>query len=172
MRTVRAKITIHRPADEIYDYLLDIGSRPEFAPTLFLDFRLTRVESYGVGAGARFRLHRKIRDRFAGLTITEATPYSRILEEGSTGRAGRVPLVMEYLLEEQPGGATKVELAFEAHALNLADQIRAVGLRRHVKSRLPRSLKRLRDILEESPTARKGDRATIGGMDSNYVPNP
>lgn len=172
MRTVRSKITIHRPADEVFDYLLDIGSLPEFAPDLFLDFRLTRVESYGVGAGARFRLHRKLRDRYAGLTITQAEPYTRILMEGSTGRAGRVPMVMEYLLEEQAGGATKVEVAFEAHALNLADQIRAIGLRRHVKSRLPRALKRLRDILEESPTARKGNRATIGGMDPDYVPNP
>ena len=172
MRPVRAKITIDRPIDEVYDYLLDIGSRPEFAPTLFLDFRLTRVESYGRGAGARYRLHRKIRDRFAGTTITEAVPFNRILEEGSTGRGGRVPLAIEYLLDEQANGATKVEIAFETHPLNLADQLRAFGLRRHVKSRLPRSLKRLRDILEGSPTASKGDRASVGGMDSSYVPNP
>jgi uncharacterized membrane protein len=172
MRPVRAKITIHRPIDEVYDYLLDIGSRPEFAPTLFLDFRLTRVESYGVGAGARYRLHRKIRDRFAGTTITSATPFHRIYEEGSTGRGARVPLAIEYLLDERPGGATNVEVHFETHPLNLADQMRALGLRRHVKSRLPRSLKRLRDILEKSPSAAKGDRATVGGIDSNYVPNP
>jgi hypothetical protein len=172
MRPVRAHITIDRPADEIYDYLLDIGSRPEFAPTLFLDFRLTRVESYGVGAGARYRLHRKIRDRFAGTTITEATPFARIFEEGSTGRGGRVPLAIEYLLDEQANGATKVSVAIETHPLNLADQLRAQGLRRHIKRRLPRSLKRLRDILEGSPTASKGDRASVGGMDSNYVPNP
>ena len=172
MRPVRAKTTIQRPVDEVYDYLLDIGTRPEFAPSLFLDFRLTRVESYGVGAGARFRLHRKIRDRFAGTTIVAASPFHRIFEEGSTGRGARVPLAIEYLLEAQSGGSTKVEMIFETHPLNLADQLRAIGLRRHVKARLPRSLKRLRDILEQSPTARKGDRATVGGMDSNYVPNP
>ena len=172
MRPVRAKITIDRPIDEVYEYLLDIGSRPEFAPTLFLDFRLTRVESYGVGAGARYRLHRKIRDRFAGTTITEATPFNRIFEEGSTGRGGRVPMAIEWLLDDQANGATVVEVAIETHPLNLADQIRAQGLRRHMKSRLPRSLKRLRDILEGSPTAKTGDRATVGGMDSSYVPNP
>ncbi|MGB1583508.1 MAG: hypothetical protein ACPHCI_06945, partial [Solirubrobacterales bacterium] len=70
MRAARAKITIDRPIDEVYDYLLDIGTRPEFAPNVFLDFRLSRVESKGVGAGARYRLHRKLRDRYAGTTLT------------------------------------------------------------------------------------------------------
>jgi hypothetical protein len=172
MRPARAKITIDRPIDEVYAYLLDIGSRPEFAPTIFLDFRLSRVESQGLGAGARYRLHRKIRDRFAGSTITVAVPGQRILEEGSTGRGGRVPLAIEYLLEEVPGGATKVEWAFETHPLNLADQIREIRFRRHFKGRMPRSLRRLRDILEGTQNVAKGDRATVGGMDSSYVPNP
>jgi hypothetical protein len=73
---------------------------------------------------------------------------------------------------EQSNDATRVEVGFQTHPLNLADQIRSFGLRRHVKRRLPRSMKRLRDILEGSPTASKGERATVGGMDSNYVPNP
>jgi len=172
MRPVRAKITIHRPVEEVFDYLLDIGSRPEFAPTLFLDFRLTRVESYGVGAGARYRLHRKLRDRFAGSTIVEAKPFERIFEEGSTGRAGRVPLAIEYLFEQQSDEVTIVTMMFETHPLNLADQIREFRFRSHLKSRVPRSLKRLRDILEGAPGAAKGDRPTVGGMDNLYVPNP
>ena len=81
-------------------------------------------------------------------------------------------MAIEWLLDEQTNGATKVEVAIETHPLNLADQIRAQGLRRHMKKRLPRSLKRLRDILEGSPTAKKGERTTVGGKDSSYVPNP
>src|SRR3990172_1917507 len=106
MRPVRAKITIDRPIDEVFDYLLHIAARPEYAPDLFLDFRLTRIESHGAGAGARFRLHRKLRDRFAGTTIVQTRPRELIVEEGSTGRGGRVPLVIEYLFEELPGGVT------------------------------------------------------------------
>jgi uncharacterized protein YndB with AHSA1/START domain len=172
MRPVRSKITIDRPIGEVYDYLLDIASRPEFAPDLFLDFRLTRIESKGVGAGARYRLSRKLRDRFAGTTITQAVPSERILEEGSTGRAGRVPMAVEFLLEEQPGGTTKVVVGFESHPLNLVDQIREFGFRRHIRARLPRALKRLRDILEGSPSAKRGQRPTVAGLDSLYVPNP
>lgn len=172
MRPARAKITIDRPLEDVYEYLLDIGSRPEFAPTIFLDFRLARIESYGLGAGARYRLHRKIRDRYAGSTITVAVPGERILEEGSTGRGGRVPLAIEYLLEEVPGGATKVEWTIETHPLNIADRIREIRFRRHFKGRMPRSLRRLRGILEQAPNTPRGDRPTVGGMDPSYVPNP
>lgn len=172
MRSARAKITVDRPIEEVYMYLLDIGSRPEFAPTIFRDFRLARVESTGVGAGARFRLHRKLRDRYAGTTITEAVPGERILEEGSTGRGGRVPLAIEYLLEELPGGATKVEWTIETHPLNLADQIREFRFRSQIRRKMPASLRRLRGILEQTPNVTQGDRATVAGLDSNYVPNP
>ncbi|MFY9487585.1 MAG: SRPBCC family protein [Solirubrobacterales bacterium] len=172
MRPVRAKITIDRPIAEVYEYLVDIGSRPEFAPELFRDFRLSRVESRGQGAGARFRLHRKIRDRFAGTTIVTATPGQLILEEGSTGRAGRVPLAIEYALEQLPGDVTSVHAAFQTHPLNPVDQLREWGMRRHVKRLLPRALRRLRDILEETPSTRRGERASVGGMDPRYVPNP
>lgn len=172
MRPVRAKITIDRPAGEVFDYLLDIAARPEFAPDLFLDFRLTRVESRGAGAGARYRLHRKLRDRFAGTTIVRATPGELILEEGSTGRAGRVPLVIEYLLEELPGGITRVQAGVETRPLNPADKLREFGLRRRFKARLPRAMRRLRDILERSPNASAGNRPTVAGIDAGYVSNP
>lgn len=172
MRPVRTAITMDRPIDEIFDYLLDIASRPEFAPDLFLDFRLTRIESYGQGAGARFRLHKKIRDRYAGTTIVEAKPFDLIREEGSTGRAGRVPLVIEWRLDGLAGGATKVEAAVATNPSNVVDQLRERGLRRHVRHRLPRVLRRMRDILEGSPSVRQGERPTVNGMDPRYVPNP
>ncbi|MBK5229857.1 MAG: SRPBCC family protein [Thermoleophilia bacterium] len=172
MRSVSATITIDRPADEVYDYLLDIASRPEFAPDLFLDFRLSRIESYGQGAGARFRLHPKLRERFAGTTIVQAKPFELILEEGSTGRTGRVPLTIEYLLDGQPDGTTHVRTSIETSPLLLPDRVREYGLRRNVKRRLPRAMRRLRDILEGVPKARHGDRPTVAGVGPNYVPNP
>jgi hypothetical protein len=172
VRSAQATTTIDRPPDEVFDYLLDIGSRTEFAPELFREFHLTRVEPKGIGAGARYRLHRKLRDRRAGSTITEATPGQRILEEGSTGRGGRVGLAAEYLLEEQPGGATKVTWIIETYPMNPADRLREFGERRQIKRRMKRGARRLRDILESSPDAVRGDRPTVAGLDTSYVPNP
>jgi hypothetical protein len=172
MRSAQAQLTIDRTPEEIYEYLLDIGSRPEFAPTVFRDFRLSRVESYGLGAGARYRLHRKLRDRYAGTTITEAESGQRILEEGSTGRGGRVNMATEFVLEEQPGGGTKVTWILETYPMNPADRLREFGMRRQLKRRMKTSLRRLRGILEGAPGAQRGERPTVGGMDPSYVPNP
>lgn len=171
MRTAAATITIDRPLEDIRAYLLDIGTRPEFAPRIFHDFRLTRVESAGIGAGARYRLHRKLRDRYAGTTITESKG-GRILEQGSTGRGGRVELAIEWQLSEQPGGATKVDWLIETYPQNLADRIREFRMRGQLKRRMRSSLRRLRPILEHTPGAQRGERATINGMDPGYVPNP
>lgn len=174
MRPVRANIVIDRPVADVYEYLLDIASRPEFAPDLFLDFRLTRLESKGVGAGARFRLHPRRRERFAGITIVraDADADAIVVEEGSTGRSGRVPLVIEYLLKEGPGRTTRLRVGIETAPLWPSDRIREIGLHRHVRRRLPRALRRLRDILEGAPGTGRGDRPTVAGLDPHWVPNP
>lgn len=172
MRSAQAKITIDRSPEEVYEYLLDYGSRPEFAPLIYRDLRLARVESYGLGAGGRFRLHRKIRDRYAGTTITEGVPGQRLLEQGSTGRGGRVGMAVEFLLEEAPGAGTRVTWIIETYPLNPADRIRETGMRRQIKRRMKGSLHRLRGILEGAPDAQRGERPTVGGMDPSYVPNP
>jgi hypothetical protein len=172
VRSAQATITIDQKPELIFEYLLDISSRTEFAPELFREFYLTRVEPKGVGAGARYRLHRKLRDRYAGSTITEAVSGQRILEEGSTGRGGRVGLAQEFLLEEQSGGATKVTWIFETYPMNPTDRLREFGERRQIGRRMKRGIKRLRGILEASPDAVRGDRATVAGLDPSYVPNP
>jgi hypothetical protein len=172
MRSAQAHITIDKSPEEIYEYLLDIASRPEFAPELFREFHLTRVESKGIGAGARYRLHRKLRDRYAGTTITEGVPGQRLLEKGSTGRGGRVGMAIEYLLEEQPGGATKVTWIIELYPMNPADRFREIGQRRQIKRRMKRGIKRLRGILEGVQSSAPGERPTVAGLDPSWVPNP
>lgn len=172
MRSAQAKITIHRTPEEIHEYLLDIASRAEFAPLIHRDLRLTRIESYGVGAGARFRLHRKLRDRYAGTTITQAVDGERILEEGSTGRGGRVGMAVEYMFEEVASGVTRVTWTFETYPLNPADRLREFGMRRQLRRQMKSSLRRLRAILEGVPGAERAERPTVNGMDPLHVPNP
>ena len=55
MDPVTSTITIGRPREEVFDYLADIANHPEFTDHYLKEWRLTRVESYGRGAGARFR---------------------------------------------------------------------------------------------------------------------
>ncbi len=171
MRFARAQLTIDRTPAEVFEYLLDYSSRGEFAPGVYRDLRLARVESYGVGAGGRFRLHRKLRDRYAGSTITEAAPGRRILEQGSTGRGGRIELAAEFLLEDV-GGGTRVQWTLETFTTNPADRLREFGMRGQVQRQMRRSLRNLREILEATPGAAPSVRPTVGGLDPIHFPNP
>jgi hypothetical protein len=81
-------------------------------------------------------------------------------------------MAAEYLLEEQPGGATKLSWIIETYPLNPADRLREFGERRQVRRRMKRGARRLRNILEGSPDAVRGERATVAGLDTSYVPNP
>ena len=172
MRPARAKITIDRPIEEVYDYLLDIGSRPEFAPTIFRDFRLTRVESTRRRGGRPLppapQAARPLRGHDDHRGRPRRAHPRRGLDRPRRPRAAgdRVPA---------RGAARRrheVEWTIETHPLNLADQIREFRFRRQIKRRMPRSLRRLRGILEKTPNVPQGDRATVAGLDSNYVPNP
>jgi hypothetical protein len=81
-------------------------------------------------------------------------------------------MAIEYLLEEQPGGATRVTWTIETYPMNPADRLREFGERRQIARRMKRGARRLRDILEGSPDAVQGERPTVAGLDPSYVPNP
>ena len=56
MDPVTVEITIDRPRGEVFEYLADIANHAEFTDHFLVDWRLTREESYGQGAGARYRV--------------------------------------------------------------------------------------------------------------------
>ena len=51
--TVEAQIA--RPREDVFEYLLDIANHAEFTDHFLRDWRMTREETYGLGAGGRFR---------------------------------------------------------------------------------------------------------------------
>ena len=65
---VTSTITIGRPREEVFDYLADIANHPEFSDHYLKDWHLTRVDSVGHGAGARFRYDKRRSTASAGRT--------------------------------------------------------------------------------------------------------
>ena len=64
--------------------------RPSFTDHFLSDFHLTRIESTGVGAGARFRVQAPLRSVWMDTTIVEQEEPFRIVEHGQGGRANRI----------------------------------------------------------------------------------
>lgn len=163
MDPVTASVTISRPIEEVYEYLVDIANHAEFTDHYLVDWRLTREDSHGVGAGARFRV--KMRgNRFPWMdaTIAEVEPPRRIVEVGRSGKFNRNRSVTVYELGPGTGGGTRVTLTTETEPKMLSDRfLESLGARRFVKRNSARALKRLRSILEEDHD--RGRRATISG---------
>jgi uncharacterized protein YndB with AHSA1/START domain len=158
---VTATVTIARPRAEVFDYLTDVANHPEFKDHFLVDWHLTREDSQGRGAGARFR-ERLPLNRFGwgDVTLAEVEPPYRILERGRSGKFNRVRSIGVWTLQDAPGQMTRVEYRYETQSGKLSDRaLELVGGRGWWRRKLGRALHRLQAILEEDRD--RGTRATI-----------
>jgi uncharacterized protein YndB with AHSA1/START domain len=160
---VEHTITIDRPREEVFEYLADIANHAEFTDHFLKDFRLTREQSYGRGAGARYRVDMPFnRFPWADTTIVEMDPPHRLMEAGRAGKFNRIEVTTQYLLFEGAGNTTRVELTSETDPPLITDKLlERLGARGWLKRKNRQALRRLRAILEEGEL--RGRRATLAG---------
>jgi uncharacterized protein YndB with AHSA1/START domain len=161
---VTSTITIGRPREEVFDYLADIANHPEFSDHYLTDWHLTRVDSVGRGAGARFRYDKRF-DRFgwADMTFIEVERPFRIVAAGRGGKFNRNKTYTTWTLTPS-GGGTKVEHTTETEPKLPTDRLMEGlgGKRRWFKRGGRKALKRLQSILEEDHD--RGKRASVAGV--------
>lgn len=143
--------TIAQPREQVFEYLADIANHAEFTDHYLVNWHLTRVNSHGAGAGARFKVKAPLR-RFswADMTFAELQPPFRIVEHGRGGKYNRVRMLGTYTLSPGPGGTTKVEYSLETEPVFLSDKLLdALGGRAWSRRQAAKAMRRLRTILEE-----------------------
>ena len=155
--------TIARPREQVFEYLADIANHAEFTDHYLVDWHLTRVETYGAGAGARFRIKAPLnRFSWADVTFAELQAPYRIVERGRGGKFNRIRMLGTYTLSPAPGNATKVQYSLETVPAQVSDRIMEVfGGRTWNRRQAAKAMRRLRSILEEGRG--RGERATVGG---------
>jgi uncharacterized protein YndB with AHSA1/START domain len=161
---VAVSTAVGRPREEVFDYLADIANHSEFMDHFTSDWHLTREESYGEGAGARFKVDIRPGSRFSwgDMTFSSVEPPSRIVARGRFGKYERTRTLMIWELEPEGERSTRVHVTYETEPGILSDRINeALGGRRFWRRRLRRSLSRLARILEEDRG--RGARITIAG---------
>lgn len=166
MDPVTVSVTIDRPREEVFEYLADIANHAEFMDHFLKEWRLTRTDSYGTGAGARFRIAAR-RDRFgwSDLTFLTVEAPRRIVGVGRGGKYNRIKSYCEWTLEPVAGGhGTRVEFVYEDEPALPTDRLFQAlsGRRRWFRRGAKKGLKRLRSILEEGRG--RGRRATVAGL--------
>jgi uncharacterized protein YndB with AHSA1/START domain len=159
---VTSKVVIDRRPEEVFAYLEDVANHAEFTDHFFKDFRLTREDSLGLGAGARFRVDAPLnRFSWADVTIVEAEAPKRIVQRGRTGKFNRIRLLTTYEIE-RTGSSSEVRLTTETETPRmLSDRIMEAIGKGSYKRKQGKALRRLRRILEDGEG--RGPRATIAG---------
>jgi uncharacterized protein YndB with AHSA1/START domain len=164
MEPVTLTTTIARPPAEVFEYLADVANHQEFTDHCLVDWHLTREDSYGRGAGGRFRTKSRF-DRFSygDLTLAELQPPARIVATGRAGRFNRIRTRYEWQLELDGDGRTNVTFTTESTPATFADRqlekllrVRSSTTRCHKKA-----LDRLRSILEAGE--QRGTHTSVSG---------
>ena len=118
MGPIRAEVEIDVPRERAFELIGDLAARPSFTDHFLSDFHLTRLESRGVGAGARFRVKAPLRSVWMDTAIVEQEEPFRIVEQGAGGRANRIRTHTVWELTAGAGSLTTVS----ALPLDRADQ--------------------------------------------------
>ncbi len=163
MGPVSAEIEVDVPRERAFEAIADLSLRPAFTSHFLSDFHLTRIESSGVGAGARFRFDVRPRRSWMDTTIVEADAPHRLLEHGRGGRGNRIPSTTLWELTEGPGALTTVRVSFwtEPKSVDRGLELLSAASGPYAR-RWRESLRRLRDLLE-SGELDEGRLAVAGG---------
>ena len=153
--------TISKPREEVFEYLADIANHAEFTDHYLVDWHLTREDSYGAGAGARFRMKAPFnRFSWADMSFAELQPPFRIVERGRGGKYNRIRMLGTYTLSPGSGGSTRVEYTLETVPALLSDRLmEALGGGAWTRRQTRKAMRRLQTILEEGRG--RGKRATV-----------
>jgi uncharacterized protein YndB with AHSA1/START domain len=158
---VTVSIVVSAPRERVFDYLQDVANHAEFTDHYLVDWHLTRIDSVGLGAGARFRVKVPgVRFSWAEVTLVEVDRPQRIVEAGRTGKYNRIRTLGVYELQPAPLGATRVQFTLMTFPATLSDRvIESLGVRRWNRRKSGRAMRRLRAILEQGED--RGRRVTV-----------
>ena len=162
MDPVTVSVLIAKPREEVFHYLADVANHPEFLDHFIENFRLLREDSYGRGAGARFKVRKRFnRFGWGDFMFIEVDSPRRIVAVGRAGKYNRVKTYFEWTVEPA-GSGTKVELTAESEPAQPSDRLfDPLGRRSWFRRKANRALRRLQNILEDGTN--RGARATVAG---------
>jgi uncharacterized protein YndB with AHSA1/START domain len=172
MGPVSAEVEIDAPRERAFATIGDLARRPSFTDHFIDGFRLTRIESSGLGAGARFRVALPPRSLWMDTAIVELEEPHRIVERGRGGRANRIPSTTVWELHEGAGPLSKVRVSFWTEPSNRLDKAleKAAGTSMRLGRDWAEALRRLRGLLESGEASGEGVGVAGGNPHPTGVP--
>ncbi len=172
MGPVTVSTVISAPPEEVFDYLQDIANHPEFTDHYLLDWHLTRIDSVGRGAGARFRVEAPAnRFSWAEVTFAEVERPHLLVEKGRAGKSNRIR-TWRPTSSLPSAGERRRASASRCRPCRRPSRIaswRASGCADWLRRKNQRALRRLRAILEEGAAPGAPARRSVDGASRSPV---
>jgi hypothetical protein len=151
VRPIESRITISAPRQDVYDFIADTANRVAWMDHFLTDYRLTRVQSAGIGAGAAFKVDSPLFPQRCEYQIVESERPRLLHERGRIGRWGRTTGYTEWELVENYGSTEVTVTVWTEPGIRWDSFKESLGVRPWLKRQLSSSLRRLRKIFEEQP---------------------
>jgi uncharacterized protein YndB with AHSA1/START domain len=160
---VTVSIVIDAPRERVFEYLQDLANHSEFTDHYMHEWHLTRENSVGRGAGARFRVAAPgNRFSWGDVTFVEVERPYRIVEAGRSGKDNRIRTLGVFELSQGAGATTRVRFTLETEPHTLSDRLmESFGARGWARRKNMKAMRRLRSILESGEG--RGQRVTVAG---------
>jgi Polyketide cyclase / dehydrase and lipid transport len=149
MKPVEVSTVIRRPIAEVYAYVDVLANHEAFTDHFLVDWQLAGPAS-GVGASVTMRVRAPGRSEEVELTVIEAEPPTRTVEE-TVGAGGRRRTRGTYTLEAIDAERTEVRFAIEPLEVPRSERPLWPLSRAWLRRQNARSLERMRAQLEGHP---------------------
>ncbi len=162
MGPISAETEIDAPRERVFETIGDLALRSCFTDHFLSALHLTRIESSGLGAGARFRVEAPLRSVWMDTTIVELEAPYRIVERGQGGRANRIRTNTVWELTAGPGSLTTVRMSHWTEPGSVDRGLEILSAASIWQQRSWReAMRRLRDGLESG--AWEGEQISVAG---------
>lgn len=149
MRAVESRIVISAPREAVFEFVSDMAARVGWMDHFLTDYRLTRVDPVGVGAGASFLIDSPLFPQRAEYQIVESDQPRRLVERGRIGRWGRTTGWSEWELVDNHGSTELTVTVWSEPGIRWDGVKEGLGSRPWLKRQMAVALRRLRTIFEE-----------------------
>ena len=149
MKPVEVSTVIRRPIAEVYAHLDVLANHEAFTDHFLVDWQLAGPAS-GVGASVTMRVRAPGRSEEVELTVIDAEPPVRTVEE-TVGAGGRRRTRGTYTLDAIDADRTEVRFAIEPLEVPRSERPLWPLSRAWLRRQNARSLERLREQLEGQP---------------------
>jgi polyketide cyclase/dehydrase/lipid transport protein len=151
MKPVEVSTVIRRPIAEVYAHLDVLANHEAFTDHFLVDWDL-RGPAFGVGASVTMRVRAPGRSEEVELTVIEADPPVRTVEE-TVGAGGRRRTLGTYRLVALEAGRTEVRFEIDPIEVPRSERPLWPLSRAWLRRQNARALERLREQLE-APSVR------------------